>query len=93
MIFGMFLGGGIVFAGFHYHLVITDDTWLIVPRENVTFEDAYVDLRAWKGTEWPQHGQLAKDLIASGHGEIVVDAASKSLIDKIFDPLADHLDE
>ncbi|MDA0834692.1 MAG: hypothetical protein O2955_05470 [Planctomycetota bacterium] len=92
MIFGMLVGGGIVYAGFYYHLVRTSEKWLIVPRKNVAFEDPYVDMRTWKPDDWAKHQQFAKDMIAAGHGELVVQATTKNLFQEVVEQAADHLD-
>ncbi|MEX1229689.1 MAG: hypothetical protein WEB58_05595 [Planctomycetaceae bacterium] len=92
MIFGMLVGGAIVFAGFHNHLVRTNEKWFIVPRENVAFEDAFVDMRSWKPGDWADHPQFAKDMVAAGYGELVIQTTTKNLIDDVIEQAADHLD-
>ena len=87
--FGMAIGGGAVFAAFYYHLVRTEKTWLLVPRQRADWHDAYVDIRKWTNHEWSSHRELSQDLIAMGRGDLV----HRSLTDQLFRGLFDSFRE
>ena len=85
LLLGAAIGGGGVFAAFYYHLVRTDKTWLIVPKQRLDWHDAYVDIRGWSHREWTAHGELSRDLIVMGRGDLV----GRSVADQLFRGLFD----
>ncbi|MGQ0636362.1 MAG: hypothetical protein ACT4QC_17255 [Planctomycetaceae bacterium] len=82
---GVALGGGLVFAAFQFHLVRTDQKFLLVPKRQADWRDPYVDVRAWTFREWGEHPRLSENLIASGHGDIVTRSATDQFFRGLFD--------
>ena len=89
LLLGAAIGGGGVFAAFYYHLVRTDKTWLIVPKQRLDWHDAYVDIRGWSPREFSTHRDLSHNLIAMGRGDLV----GRSVADQLFRGLFDSFRE
>lgn len=84
IVFGVILGGGLVYASFQYHLVRTGSGFLLVPKRQAGLRDAYADVRQWTHHDWNEHRELVRNLIASGHGDIVSSSAAEGLLHDVF---------
>jgi hypothetical protein len=82
---GAAIGGGAVFAAFYYHVVRTDKTWLIVPKQRLDWRDAYVDIRGWSPRDWGAHRDLSHNLIVMGRGDLVTHSVADQLFRGLFD--------
>ena len=71
MILGVLIGGGGFYGAHQYHVVRSHDNFLFVRKQRPAFDDAYVDIRKWTPRDWNEHRQLAQNMTASGHGQIV----------------------
>lgn len=89
LLLGAAIGGAGVFAAFYYHVVRTEKTWLVVPKQRLDWRDAYVDVRGWTFREWSAHRELSQDVIAMGRGDLV----SRSVTDQLFRGLFDKFRE
>ena len=49
--------------------------------------DAYVDIRDWKPARWKEHQELARDLAADGHGQLVGESVAGGIFDEFVAPL------
>jgi hypothetical protein len=90
LLFGVAIGGGCVFAAFQYHVVRTQDKWLVVRKQRADWRDAYVDVRGWTYREWGAHRALSNDLIAAGRGDLVTRSAADQLFRGLFDSFRPH---
>ncbi|HTI50950.1 MAG TPA: hypothetical protein VL475_08365 [Planctomycetaceae bacterium] len=79
------VGGGVVYTAFQYHVVRAEKRVLLVPKQRADWHDAYVDVRGWTHREWGEHADLSRNLVTSGHGDIV----SRSVTDELFRGLFD----
>jgi hypothetical protein len=70
-VIGVICGTVVTSAVHQSHIVQTNDQWLIVPRAGVSLKDAYADVRHWTIEDWRAHPELARDLIKSGHADIM----------------------
>jgi hypothetical protein len=93
MLFGVMLGGGLVFAAFEYHLVRADKTFHLVPKKQAGLVDAYVDIRDWSASQWKDHAVLAENLIADGHGDLVGGSIAGGLLDDFIAPFQQNASE
>jgi len=71
IIFGVLVGGGVVFFGFHYHVVRTGEGHLFVKKQEVAFTDVYVDIRNWSRADWRSHKLLEQGLIKKGRADLL----------------------
>jgi len=72
LLFGMLLGGALVFTAFRYHLVRAGEKeFLLVPKQQADLADAYVDVRGWDAAEWQKHPKLAEALTRYGRADLV----------------------
>ena len=84
MIVGVFIGGGLVFGAFQFHLVRTDSGYLLVKKQQATWRETHADIRGWKAKEWNLHRELARDLASAGHGEYVVRSGAENFLKDIL---------
>ena len=75
-----------MFAAFYYHLVRTEKTWLIVPKQRLDWRDAFVDVRGWSYRDWNAHRDLSQNLIVMGRGDLVGRSVADQLFRGLFDP-------
>lgn len=78
---GMAVGMLELAAGYNYHVVRTEDRWLIVGRVYPGLADAYADVRNWSLSDWKQHPLLAHHMLKAGHGELLQQQATDSAVD------------
>ena len=71
LLFGMALGGGLVFSAHHYHLVRTGKQFLLIPKIDVSLVDPYVDSRKWHLDDWESHPELLEAMNEHGHGDLL----------------------
>lgn len=81
---GALLGGGVVFAAFQYHIVRTDDRFLLVGKQQATWHDAYVDIRGWTARDWNGHRELGRNLVAAGHSQVVTRSTTETFFKDLF---------
>lgn len=79
------IGGGTVFTAFQFHVVRTDKQVLFVRKSQADWHDAYVDVRGWTFREWGEHPTLSRNLLASGHSDVVRRSATDDLFRGLFD--------
>jgi hypothetical protein len=82
-LFGILVGGGLVGFGFKYHVVYTNDGLVLVPKQQATFADLYVDIRSWKQSDWQAHPELARSLVTHGRSDLLGGPASEFLRDTL----------
>ena len=85
LIFGLCVGGVIMFGAMKYHLLNTDQGYRLIPKRNATLAEAYLDVRQWGAAEWAQHPDLIWALSQSGDSNILRDsrAAEQTLRDEL----------
>ncbi|GIT30206.1 MAG: hypothetical protein Ct9H300mP1_22520 [Planctomycetaceae bacterium] len=75
-LFGMAVGGGLVFSAHHYHLVRTGEQFLLIPKIEVSLVDPYVDVRDWGLDDWEKHPQLLAAMKDHGHADLLPETRS-----------------
>jgi hypothetical protein len=78
-IFGMVVGGLLLYLALNYHLIRANDGMHLVPKVNATLADTYVDLRSYGPSDLLNHQQVVQALMKSGQGELLGDVAANSL--------------
>ncbi len=86
VLFGVVLGGGLVYVAFEYHLVRTDENMFLVPKKHADLADPYVDIRDWSASQWKDHPVLAENLIADGHANLVGGSIAGGLMEEFVAP-------
>lgn len=79
------VGGGAVFTAFQFHIVRTEQRVIFVRKPQADWHDAYVDVRGWTLHEWGEHPTLSRNLVTSGHGDVVRRSATGDLFRGLFD--------
>ena len=88
-VFGMILGGGLVYFAFQYHLVRTEDEVLVVPKREASLVDPYADVRRWRAADWNQHPELVDALVKYGRSDLVLQSETDGLFHDLFRKLDD----
>jgi hypothetical protein len=68
------LAGGWLLAAASLHVVRTPANFLtvsVVPKNELTFNDTYVDTRAWTAEDLPAHQELVRRVVYAGKSEIL----------------------
>lgn len=78
-IFGMVVGGLLIYGGLNYHIINTPSGLHLVPKVNSTLAETYVDIRGWGVAEWMQHKDVAAALLAADRQDLMQSAAEDSL--------------
>jgi hypothetical protein len=92
LLLGIMLGGGLVYTAFHYHVVRTADEWLLVPKRQAAFSDAYADVRQWSLNEWRRHPDLVQALLAKGRQDVMF-GSSRDFLRGMYRKVGSALDE
>lgn len=78
-IFGMIVGGLLIYGGLHYHVINTASGLHLVPKVTSTLAETYVDVRGWGVAEWMQHKDIAAALLAADRQDLMQSAAEDSI--------------
>ena len=84
LILGIVIGGGLVFAAFHVHVVRSDKGTLFVTKKQVSFGEFYVDVREWDLDRWRQSPALADALISAGHSDVVAESTAQGAVSEML---------
>ena len=92
LIFGMLLGGALVYGGMHYHVVRGQQGVFIVRKLESDLSALYTDIRDFTLQDWKSHPQLAAAIIQSNRSQLLPDAAEGQLsetvhtvVDRLFE--------
>jgi hypothetical protein len=90
-IFGMVVGGLLIYVVLNYHVVRATDGFYMVPKVNAELAAAYVDIRQFGPRDWAQHPDLAMAIFRADREELLESAAGGSLqigLDRLLGPAA-----
>lgn len=76
------LGGGAWFFGTHT-IVKTDKEYVLLEKESFHFQHAYLDTREWSISDYADHPEILKGLIAKGYDELKENLKQSELGEKI----------
>jgi hypothetical protein len=88
-IFGMIVGGLLLYTALSYHLIHAKDGLHLVPKVESSLAATYVDIRSFGPADWIDHIEIAQAVQASGQGGLMETAAVDSLrtgIDRLLEP-------
>ncbi len=81
---GILIGGVLVYMGFNYHIVKTDQATYLISKQKSELADVYVDIRDWDYQTWAKHPNLAQAMISAGHGDLVQRSLTEDVLDTLF---------
>jgi hypothetical protein len=88
-IFGMVVGGLLIYVALNYHLIQAKDGMHLVPKVDAALAGSYVDIRGFGPGDWAQHPEIAMALFRADQGDLLESAASDSLrteLDRLLGP-------
>lgn len=87
--FGMIVGGLLIYGSLNYHVINASSGLHLVPKVDSTLAETYVDVRGWGMADWMQHKDVAAALLAANRQDLMQSAAEDSIragIDRVFPP-------
>lgn len=81
---GVLIGGVMMYIAFNYHVVVSEQSWYMVPKKEAQLSEVYVDIREWGFQDWADHPRLAEAMIEAGHGDLVKQQVQDGILDSIF---------
>ena len=78
-IFGVAVGGVLLWGAMHYHLLHTRDGIRVIPKVNATIAKTYVDIRDFTAADWMENSDLILALTNANETELIGDAAGSAL--------------
>ena len=78
-IFGVLVGGLLIYGGLHYHVINAPSGLHLVPKVDSTLASTYVDIRGWGLAEWTQHQDVAAALLSANRQDLMQSAAEDSI--------------
>lgn len=88
-IFGMIVGGLLIFGALRYHVIHARDGMHLVPKVESTLANSYVDIRTFTPADWLDHVEVAQALQRAGRADLIEAAAIDSLrtgLDRVLAP-------
>ena len=76
---GMVVGGALIYAVLHYHLIKARDGLHLVPKMNAQLASTYVDIREFTPRDWAAHPEVFAALSAAHQDELIKSAASDAV--------------
>jgi len=85
---GMAFGLLLMALSYEYHFVMSDEGFLIVPKSESSLSNVYVDIRDWTLSDWGDHPEIARALIADGRSELVQTSVADDTLERLLPPLS-----
>jgi hypothetical protein len=63
----------------NYHLVRSSEGFDLVAKTPPRFAESFVDVRAFAGSDWAGHPQLASALVQANKQHLIVDSATTAI--------------
>jgi hypothetical protein len=86
-IFGMVVGGLLIYLALNYHLIRAKDGLHLVPKVSATLADTYVDVRSFRPGNFVSHRDVVTALLKSGQGELIDSLAADSVRNSLSLPV------
>ena len=89
-LFGMIVGGILIYGSLHYHLINAPSGLHLVPKLNSTLAATYVDIRGFGLADWTNHQDVAGALLAANRQDLLASSASDTLrngLDQLLPPV------
>ena len=78
-VFLIALGAGLAYYALSHHLIKTDKGYLSVAKVRMTAKKTYVDIRAWKRTDFEENPAVTAALLEHGHEDLVPLSSSERI--------------
>jgi hypothetical protein len=78
-IFGILVGGGLIYGALTHHLLRTAAGWELVAKAGATFDDSYLDVRSFTLADWAEHRELVAAIVAAKKEHILGESAEASI--------------
>ena len=82
-VFGLLVGGTLVYSSLKFHVVRATDGLYLVPKISAEFSQSYVDIRKYDLNDWADHESLAIALSRAGQSHLLHNAAMDGLRDAV----------
>jgi hypothetical protein len=82
-IFGMVIGGVLIYLALNYHLVRASDGLHLVPKVSATLSDTYVDVRSFRPSDFLNHRGVVEAMMKSGQQELVDSLAADAVKNEV----------
>ena len=79
-IFGMVVGGLLIYLALNYHLIHAKDGIHLVPKTSATLAATYVDVRNFALADWANHQDVALAIVKADRGELLHSVAGDSVL-------------
>jgi hypothetical protein len=92
-IFGMVVGGLLIYGALNYHVINAPSGLHLVPKVESTLAATYVDIRGFGLSDWAQHQEVAAALLSANRQDLMQSAAEDSLrtgLDRLLPPATDR---
>src|SRR4051794_28009123 len=86
-IFGMVVGGLLIYLALNYHLIRAKDGLHLVPKVSATLADTYVDVRSFRPGDFVNLRDVVTALLKSGQGELIASLAADSVRNSLSLPV------
>jgi uncharacterized protein involved in high-affinity Fe2+ transport len=78
-IFGMVVGGILIYVALNYHVIQAKDGMHLVAKVDAQLASTYVDIRGFGAGDWLHHPEVAMALVRADRNDLLESAASNSL--------------
>ena len=92
-LFGMFVGGMLLYGALHYHVINAQSGLHLVPKVESGLGSTYVDIRKFTPVDWMQHQDVAAALFTANRQDLMQSAAQDSLrtgLEQLLPPATDR---
>lgn len=89
-LFGVIVGGCLVYSAQRFHVLRTEDGLETVPKISATFSETFVDIRGFDASDWLEHKELAAAVIRAEKQHLLKQAVADTVqkqVDRWLDDL------
>lgn len=86
---GVVVGGLLIYAVLHYHVIQARDGLHLVPKVNAQLANTFVDIREFAPRDWAAHPEIFEALSAAHQDELIKSAAGDAVrngLDRLLGP-------
>ncbi|MEZ6047989.1 MAG: hypothetical protein R3C11_20915 [Planctomycetaceae bacterium] len=82
---GIVFGAAAMYFAFTLVVVHAESGTFVIQKSAASLtEIGYVDVTTWDSEEWAKHIELQRDLVATGHGDVIKNPAAIEMIEDVF---------
>jgi hypothetical protein len=88
---GVVFGAALLHVATNYHVVRSSEGFDLIAKTPPRLAESFVDVRAFSGSDWSGHPQLASALVQANKQHLIIDSTASAIQQSVNQLLPDAL--